>query len=358
MKTKITILALAFAAMTVTTQAQNQYLNISNATTGSKLVVPDDVALDVTAAQSKTITFRIMVPTTVNNTQNFGKIMTKSDAAVAGTSGVYGVTFGSLAGGYHTDMRLLATSNDNPVIAEGNADNGKIATTLNDGNWHHFALVLNDTDGKARLYYDGNLLITSSATNVGPYDFSSANALIFGASSSGGSGVNIALDDIRVWGIPLTQAQVVADVTTVITAAEAPTTANLLANFDFNTIALNATSMPDITGKTANATLTVGANPLTKIMAGTSDVTLATNSWNKTTDKIVAEKNQGVFEVSSNGANLKEIIGYDVQGRQIFTQNNINSNSSLLNGLPQTNGVIILKVTTDANETSVIKLIN
>ncbi len=73
---------------------------------------------------------------------------------------------------------------------------------------------------------------------------------------------------------------------------------------------------------------------------------------------ITAVKKQGVFQVSTNGAILKDIAVYDLQGRLLMKQQNINSTTSSLTGLPPTRGVLILKVTTDANQTQTIKIIN
>ncbi len=280
---KIALLLLTFVGLVATTQAQNQYLNISQAvSSGSRLNIPDNAAFNVTAAQSKTITFRIMVPSGLNNNLSFAKIMTKADASAAGI-GFYGITFGSLTGGYHKDMRLVS-STATPTTAYDNIDNAKIATTLNDGNWHHFALVLNDTDGKSRLYYDGVLLITSTATAA--FDMSSlTKALLFGASSTGGGGVQMAIDDIRVWNSAFDLYKIDMDVKNKIDSSTAPSTTGLLAAFDFESLALTATSIPDITGLTANAALIVSSNPLTALVIGSSDLPTSTwsgSSWDTT----------------------------------------------------------------------------
>ena len=89
-----------------------------------------------------------------------------------------------------------------------------------------------------------------------------------------------------------------------------------------------------------------------------STPTLATKTWNKTTSEVLAVKNQEVYQVIANGVLLKEITIYDIQGHQIFKQININSDSSTLAGLPTTKGVLIVKVITNTNQTSTIKIIN
>ena len=86
--------------------------------------------------------------------------------------------------------------------------------------------------------------------------------------------------------------------------------------------------------------------------------TLADSSWNKTNKEVFAVKNQEVYQVVSNGATMKDITVSDIQGRQIFKQINVNNNKSTLAGLPNTKGILLIKVITDNNETSTIKIIN
>ena len=73
---------------------------------------------------------------------------------------------------------------------------------------------------------------------------------------------------------------------------------------------------------------------------------------------ITAVKKQGVYQVNTDGAIMKEITVYDMQGNEVFKQQNINSTTSALSGLPSARGVLIIKVTTDANQTQTIKIIN
>lgn len=73
---------------------------------------------------------------------------------------------------------------------------------------------------------------------------------------------------------------------------------------------------------------------------------------------ITAVKKQGVFQINTNGAILKDVAVYDIQGHEILKQQNINNTTSSLTGLPSTRGIFILKVTTDDNQTQTIKIIN
>ncbi|MEC5166560.1 hypothetical protein RCH18_002301 [Flavobacterium sp. PL11] len=287
---KITFMLLAIAGLTATTQAQNHYLKIvhtksDNTASGARLIIPDNDLIDVTATQSKTITFKIMIPTTVANTTNFGKIMSKNDTYVLNSAGQYGISFGSAptsAPNSHKDIRLIAT-NTSPISptsgtnstltpVTGNNNNNAIATTLNDGNWHHFALVLNDTDGKSRLYYDGVLLVTSNAPTA--INMSSTKDLIFSGSATGGGGVTMNIDDIRIWNSAFTDSQVVTDAAATVAA----TTAGLLVAFDFEGIPANQATIPDITGNTVDASLNRGGDSGTNLIEGDAIPTLSKKS--------------------------------------------------------------------------------
>lgn len=364
---KITLLfILIFTGLAVTTYAQNTYLSISNTpTVGGRFVIPNNAAINVTAAQSKTITFRMMVPTGVSNILNFAKIMLKNDTAAAG-AGSYGITFGSASttSAPHTDLRLVETST--APLAYGNNNNTTLATALNDGNWHHFALVLNDnTDpvgnptSKSKLYYDGALLITatnSTNTQTGPVDMTSVANLIFGASSTGGSAISgMAIDDIRVWDSALTPVQIVVDKTSIINAATAPTTNGLLAAYDFQSPATIAV-VPDITGKTINANAIVGSSA-TAFVSGSSNLANKEFAKNSMNVSIATNTNTNILTISAPQATKGISVAiFDLSGRivETFKSNDTTANVSLSN---VSSGVYLVKVT-DGVSSYTQKIIN
>ena len=351
------LLILMIAGLTLSTQAQNTYLSISNApTVGGRFVIPNNDAINVTAAQSKTITFRIMIPSGVSNVLNFAKIMLKNDLESAG-NGQYGITFGSASttSAPHTDIRVVATST--VPTKYGNANNNSLATTLNDGNWHHFALVLNDnTDptgnpaSKSRLYYDGSLLATatpastSGITQTGPIDMTSVANLVFGAAASGGTAVSgMAIDDIRVWDSAFTPAQIVADKTAAIDATTAPTTAGLLAAYDFQSPATPAI-VPDITGKTVSANAVVGSSA-TAFVTGSSNLANKEFAKNAMNVSIATNRTTGIVNISAPQAIAAISVSvFDLSGRIVGTSksNDTTANVSLSN---VSSGVYLVKVT-------------
>lgn len=342
---------LMIASLALSTQAQNTYLNISNAPTiGGRFVIPNNDAINVTAVQSKTITFRIMIPSGVSNNLNFAKVMLKNDAAAAG-AGAYGITFGSSTTLPHNDMRLVETSTQ--PLAYGNNNNNNLAAGLNDGNWHHFALVLNDnTDlvgnptSKSKLYFDGvQIAIATQTANVqtGPVDMTNVANLVFGAAASGGTAVSgMAIDDIRVWDSAFTPAQIAADKTAVIDATTAPTTVGLLAAYDFQSPATLAI-VPDITGKTVSANAIVGSSA-TAFATGSSlgNQEFATNAMNVS---IATNRTTGIINISApQAATGISVAIFDLSGKVVATSksNDTTANVSLSN---VSSGIYLVKVT-------------
>lgn len=342
--------------LTVSTKAQNTFLKISNSpTVGGRFVIPNNIAIDASASDSKTITFRIMIPNGTSNNLNFAKIMQKNDTASSG-AGSYGLLFGSASttSAPHSDIRVIAT-NKTPT-AYGNASNTSVASTLNDGNWHHFALVLNDNSdltgnpkSKTNLYFDAVLIASSTNatfTQDGPIDMGNISDLIFGASSTGGSAVNgMAIDDVRVWNSAFTATQVIADKSAIINATNAPTTSGLLAAYDFESPA-TYTNVPDITGKTISATVVVGSSST----AFATGISLATNQFSKNSlDAIVNLDANNVLNVKvATFTNLITVKVYDLSGRVIATykSNDLITKMSLTN---LTTGVYIISVTDGEN---------
>ena len=358
---KITFMLLAIAGLTATTQAQNKYLNLvrlksDNTVSGARLTIADSPDINVTTA-SKTITFKIKVPTTVNTPTNFAKIMAKNDTNIDGVSGSYGITFGSkatVAPNSHNDMRLVATATTKvytntslvKVAQIGNSDNGKLAATLNDGNWHHFALVLNDTDGLSRLYYDGALLITSFIPDAGgPINMTNTAPLVFGASNTGGGGVSMSIDDIRIFTTAYNVSQVVADASATVTAA----TANLVANFDFEN------GVTDAVG-TNTASLNSGGDSGTAITTGDSTVTLSTQD-NVLAQGISVYPNPANSEINinqtDNSIDIKNVSLVNILGQTVYSS----ASTKAINVSGFAKGLYILKIEAKQGGISTTKVV-
>ena len=284
---KITFMLLAITGLTATTNAQNKYLLIDNPVnlTGNRYKIIDNANIRCSAAESKTITFRLKSAVGTNVT--FAKILNKNPATAAVGQAQYGVNVGSgLTVG--SGLRFNSVDNSTGVNTGNTSANAAGTVTYNDGNWHHFALVLNDTDGKSRLYLDGVVLTTTSATGPFNYNSTSATDLIIGGQATSGNG-NFSIDDLRIWNSAFTNTQVITDATSIVNGP----TAGLLTCYDFQSG--TNTSIPDVSGIAGNTPLVPGGSVTnsTGIVTGDAIPTLS----NK--DNVIA---QG-FSVYPNPAN-------------------------------------------------------
>lgn len=86
--------------------------------------------------------------------------------------------------------------------------------------------------------------------------------------------------------------------------------------------------------------------------------TLGIPSTTFTPNAVIVYKNTDGFHVTTNGIVMKDIFVYDISGRLIFKQSNINGTTTVLKGLLQTKQVLLLKITSQENETVTVKAIN
>ena len=77
-----------------------------------------------------------------------------------------------------------------------------------------------------------------------------------------------------------------------------------------------------------------------------------------TQNAVIVYKNTDWFHVNTKGIVIKDIHVYDICGRLIFKQTNINATKSVLNGLASVDSVLFLRITSDNNEVVTVKVIN
>jgi len=85
---------------------------------------------------------------------------------------------------------------------------------------------------------------------------------------------------------------------------------------------------------------------------------LGISSTDFTPNSVIVYKNTDWFHVNTKGITMKNIQVYDVSGRLIFKQAEINATSTVLSGLKKTNEVLFLKITSEDNEMVTVKVIN
>jgi len=223
----------------------------------SYMSVADHADLDVAPGQTKTITCWIKTTSTAT-----ARIVAKRSGSstlnpsTAGTTGTgyelwmgNGTNVGKIAGN-------AAAWNTTTSAATTFSTTGYNAGAANDGSWHHLAAVFDNASANKTVtfYLDGGAPNFRTGTFSNTYDFSTGVAFIVGAATNLTNFFNGQIDDVRFWNVAMTQAEVQADMTTVITG---PATA-LLAAWNFENV--TGPTVPDVSGHNHPGTLNGNAS--------------------------------------------------------------------------------------------------
>lgn len=206
---------------------------------GTYMSVENHPDLNIGSGQSYTISCRVKTTTAVANPRILAKRTGTSGTAV----GYEFISSGS--GQFGANLRSTPVS-AGPAFS---------TATINNGQWHHLALVVDQVAGISRIYVDG-VLDKSSNTWATPQDFSNAVNLYVGADATAGH-ANLwkgQIDDIRLWNKAMTGVEVAADASSKITGA----TANLMACWDFE--GTTGITVPDVSGNKHSGTLNGNAS--------------------------------------------------------------------------------------------------
>ncbi len=230
---------------------------------------------------------------------------------------------------------------------------------INDGNWHHVAVSHDGTN--SRIYVDGVLINTTSITyNTNGYDFQ------IGASNRNGSylyNLSGSLDEIRVWNVALTEADILATMN-----CEAQSQPELVAYYKFNQgfdAADNSsiTTLTDSSGNGIDGTLTNFALTGTTsnwqsgsaVTTGDTCATLSNSSFEAiSTLKVYPNPSTGIFTIASEEE--LTITVYDIVGKVIKTQT-ISNDNNILDISNYNAGVYFLNTVNTQGETKTFKLI-
>jgi hypothetical protein len=211
-------------------------------TAGTYMSAIDHEDLDINSGESYTISCKIKTSTTIANP----RILAKRTGTTGTAAGYEFISSG--IGQFGANLRSVPVS-AGPAFS---------TATINNNQWHHIAMVVDQAAGNSRIYVDGVLDKTSS-TWATPQDFSNAVNLYVGADATASHGNRWTgqIDDIRIWNKAMTALEVVADGNTVISGA----TANLMACWDFEGTGGNM--VPDVSGNNHPGTLNGNAVVLT-----------------------------------------------------------------------------------------------
>jgi hypothetical protein len=136
--------------------------------------------------------------------------------------------------------------------------NGLIGTTLlNNGAWHHVALVVTRATNNITLYVDGQIEANVTHTLVPTFSVSNINALLIGVERNSTTYFNGNIDEVRLWNVARTK----CDINTYMNCEIPANSPGLCANYHFNqgiAAGSNATvtTLNDATSNANNGTLT------------------------------------------------------------------------------------------------------
>lgn len=248
------------------------------------------------------------------------------------------------------------------VENKGSGVNGNIV--LNDGNWHHIAVVYDDAasaSSKYKTYVDGVLDLETGLST--PLNTIQDTNMIIGRriNPSLGGHFNGTIDEVRVWSVARTAAEITASMNTEICTVPA----SLVAYFKFNEGAIGGsntaiTSVADssafastgvlngfaLTGASSN--FVAGASSLVICSLGVNDIR------NNFEISIAPNPTQGMFYIKG-----KETIEYveitDVVGQNLM-QIKVNANSAEINISSLKTGLYFAKIVAN-NQVQVYKII-
>lgn len=230
MRTKFTLLMLSFLACSVLSFAQS--INFDGT---------DDYIQ--TSYSGITGTANRTIEAWIRTTDNF-------NPSNGGSQGVL-VDYGSFVNGQRFTFNVL-WSNAIRLEVGGNGVSGTIA--VNDGNWHHVAVVFSNPGNNVKLYVDGVLDAQGSLTvaaNTG-----TSNNVMIGKRIDGLNHFQGDIDEVRIWNYDRTQAEIQANMN-----FELCNNNDLTAYYKFNDGTPNAnnasvTTTIDNSGNGNNGTLT------------------------------------------------------------------------------------------------------
>jgi hypothetical protein len=231
-------------------------------------------------------------------------------------------SWGEMQNGKKWDFKVNA-SGLLRIEVKGGFING--STPVNDGQWHHVACTFDGSDvAEAKFYVDGQLDTSSG---------SKSRAINTASSSDVKIGLNFndiyftgQIDEVRIWDIARTQADILASMDTPLQGTEA----GLVALYDFEDS--TGTTATDLTGNHDGTLTNMDENDWVNAIIGDLSWTTFTNTplrgtlkgydgdGNTLTYSIVSQGNQGT--VSLNKANTKTFTyspNADITGTDTFT---------------------------------------
>jgi hypothetical protein len=231
---------------------------------------------------------------------------------------------------------------DNHIAAELNSGStfaGNIwgTTNLNDGNWHHLAMVVTRSTTNAKLYVDGLVEYNEDTGFNGNLD--NSGEMLLGSSRGNANRFNGSIDEVRVWNTARSQAEIQNNMN-----VEVDPSSGLVAYYRFNQgIAggnnAGVNTLTDLTSSGNNGTLynfDLNGSSSNWVAANNSALPVELVSFTaSTTDKKITLNWQTATEVNNYGFEIERIA---VSDKLLANSQQLNTNSWVKIGFIQGHG--------------------
>ncbi|UFH45695.1 exo-alpha-sialidase [Flavobacterium galactosidilyticum] len=215
--------------------------------TSQYMTVATHSDLNITALQSKTISCWIQTTSTAS-TRVFGKRSSGNGANMT-APGVSGTGFEIFLKGGTSPGSFVAGNAKSTTSVSIGTPYGTVG--VNNGVWHHLALVIDNTTKIAYVYIDGTFSSQTATAATTAQDFSTLVNMVIGAAADASNKLPGKIDDFRIYNGALDATQIGADKNTTTVNGSTP---NLLAAWDFEGI--TQTNVPDVSGRNHPGILT------------------------------------------------------------------------------------------------------
>lgn len=195
----------------------------------SYMSVANNASLNIASGQNFSVTCWIKS----SSSADFFRIANKRGDQGNSSPG-YEMIINKTSGQFGVNLRSTSGTNAGPPF--GN-------TPITDGVWHHVAFVVNADNSTVQIYVDGTLEKSQNSAAVGTESFANSEQLYFGAAGGSKYYWNGLIDEIRMWSVPLSVADIQQDMTISVNGNET----GLIAAWDFENE--QGGVVPDLTGK-------------------------------------------------------------------------------------------------------------
>ena len=260
-------------------------------------------------------------------------------------------------GNFSPNQRIAMVNANGKLYFSAYFNDYNTNVTIADNNWHHVAYTF---DGTSKIYLDGVLI---ASPTLAAFNTSGTQIILGAGNTSLFEPYNGDIDEVRIWNIALTQADIQATMN-----CEAQAQPELVAYYKFNQGCDNAdntaiTTLTDATANANNGTLTNFAKTGTvsnfasgsPITTGNTCATLSTTGFEAISSlKVYPNPSTGIFTIATQENVTVEV--YDLVGKAIVKQT-ITIGSKSIDISNYASGIYLLKATNTSGNVNTYKII-